>query len=245
MLKELEDYDWFPAQLRRWQMEYIGNVVTWFQLYKPLKPVLLHMISENKIDVLQDICSGSGIPAINMHDLLGGSFKTILSDKYPDRSFKVSGNVCYLEKKEDVLLLKPSPGICYTMYNGFHHFSSVDQINLVKKMVSYKNLFLFAEIVQPGFFTLIKVIFTTTLMQLFTAPFIKPFSMKRMFFTYILPVNLFTILIDGIISVLRSKSAGRYRELFTGLTTNDFEVTVDRFTNWKGSVIYIKGNSLK
>jgi hypothetical protein len=45
-------------------------------------------------------------------------------------------------------------------------------------------------------------------------PFIRPLSLRRIFFTYILPVNLITITYDGIISVLKSRTADQYRSLF-------------------------------
>jgi hypothetical protein len=57
MLKELEDYNWFPKILRRWQTEFIGSVAIWTNLYKPLVPVLNKMITDNSIINLQDICS--------------------------------------------------------------------------------------------------------------------------------------------------------------------------------------------
>ena len=70
MIKELEDYSWFPQTLRRWQMEFIGSIAVWTKLYQPLAPVLQQLIEENKIIALQDLCSGSGIPAVYIHNAL-------------------------------------------------------------------------------------------------------------------------------------------------------------------------------
>jgi hypothetical protein len=130
------------------------------------------------------------------------------------------------------------------MYNAFHHFEPVQQTVLVKKMVLNKNAFIFAEIMEPGILTVIKILFTTTILQIILAPFIKPFSWLRLFFTYIIPVNLFTVSYDGVISVLKSRSSVDYHHRLSGLSTAEFEVTVRRFPNWKGAVVCITGNPL-
>ena len=244
MIKELEDYSWFPPLLRRYQMDYIGSLVSWLRVYRPLMPVVAQMVNADHGVMIQDLCSGSGIPAIYIQQHIKHFPKTLLSDKYPDPAFTDAAELEYIKSPVDVLALIPQHGICYTMYNSIHHLSPGDQITLVKKMIASRNNFLFAEILEPGIFTMIKIILSATLLQLFTAPFIKPFSLKRLFFTYIIPFNLFTVLYDGIISVIKSGSVNRYRKLFERLSTNDFEVSVGRFNNWKGPVIYIKGNPL-
>jgi hypothetical protein len=53
---------------------------------------------------------------------------------------------------------------------------------------------------------LLKIIFTTTIGQIILTPFVKPFSWMRLVFTYIIPINLFTITWDGVVSVLKSES---------------------------------------
>ena len=245
MVKELEDQAWFPDVFRRYQVEYIGSIVTWFKFYSPLVADIQKLTDENKTIVIQDLCSGSGIPAIYMHRQLKGNYQTILSDKFPVSSFTNSNEISYLKEEVDVLLLEPQPSVCYTMYNGFHHFSNTEQQLLVKKMIAKKNPFFIAEILTPGFFTMMKIILTTTLIQLLTAPFVKPFSFTRLFFTYIIPVNLFTVLYDGIISVIRSKTAKQYADLLGSLSANEFKISIHQHSNWKGRVVCIKGMPVK
>ena len=170
-----------------------------------------------------------------------GIDKAILSDKYPDVSFVNSLQTEYLPGAADVLMLLPQPSTLYTMYNSFHHFSDNEQRSLVQKMVQPGSCFCFVEILEPGFFTLIRILFASTILQVFSAPFVKPFSLARLFFTYVIPVNLLTVLYDGIISVLKSKTAGQYRQLLTNISEGDYAITVNSYGSWKGRVIYIKG----
>jgi hypothetical protein len=57
----------------------------------------------------------------------------------------------------------------------------------------------------------------TTIGVLLFSPFIKPFSWQRLFFTYIIPINIITISFDGIISVLKSRSFNAYKKLYSGV----------------------------
>lgn len=244
MLKELEDHDWFPATLRRWQMDFIGNVAVWTQLYKPLVPVLDKLIADNTSTRLQDVCSGSGMPAIFIHNKLNNKIPMLLTDKYPV-SARSDSRVAYANDPVDINELQPSADTVYTMYNAFHHFSTGQQNELVEKFSRNKTPFLFAEVLEPGVFRIIKIFFTGTIGQLLAAPFVKPFSLARLFFTYIIPVNLFTVTYDGIISVIRSKTVDQYATQFATISTFSFKISVSRLNNWKGNVVYIKGELIK
>jgi hypothetical protein len=245
MIKELEDYNWFPKIFRRFQLEYIGSIILWSRFYQPLVPVIKLLMKENDIHTVQDLCSGSGMPAVFMQQQLNGDCKTVLSDKFPEQSFIDSAPIQYLKKETDVLSLLPERNTCYTMYNAFHHFTAAEKKQIVQQFQNADAPFVIAEILQPGLLTLIKIILTTTVLQLLTAPFVQPFSLLRLLFTYIIPVNLFTVTYDGIISVLKSKSEKQYQLFIKKMGNDSYTITVDRYSSWKGAVICIKGNPKK
>jgi hypothetical protein len=153
--------------------------------------------------------------------------------------------VTYLKQESDVMELLPEAGKCFTMYNAFHHFNQQQQQQIIQKLQTANAPFFFAEILEPDIFTLIKIIFTTTILQLFTAPFVHPFSLLRVLFTYIIPVNIFTVTYDGVVSVLKSKSVKQYQKLLQEVTNSSYELSVQRYSSWKGAVICIKGNPKK
>lgn len=241
MIKELEDYTWFPKVFRKWQLQFVGNVSIWTSLYKPLATVLQQMIDENKLNALQDVCSGSGIPAVYIHQQLSTKVPMLLTDKYPDSEFKNQPGIFYSVNAVDVMELQPVENTGYTMFNAFHHFSAVQQKALLQKMADNKTPVLIAEILEPGVLNVVKIIFTATIVQLLTAPFVQPFSWWRLLFTYILPVNLFTVAYDGVISVIRSKTVAQYKETLQSISTPSYIITVNTINNWKGNVVYIKG----
>lgn len=242
MIKELEDYTWFPPLLRRFQMDFIGFMVSRLRIYQPAVPLVKRFVENNNVAIIHDTCSGSGAPAVFMHRQINFSGKTVLTDKFPCQSFIAEQGIQYINNAVDVLDMPVQAGVCYTMYNALHHFTDEQKLQLVQQMQEGKALLLFAEILQPGIVTLIKIIFTTTILQWLVTPFIRPFSLLRMFFTNLLPVNLFTVTYDGVISVFKSSTAAQYRKLFASMQMPNYHISVSEIKNWKSNIVLIQGN---
>src|SRR5882762_3025476 len=158
MLKELEDYSWFPKSLRRWQLEFVGTVSVWTKLYQPLATILQQMIDDNKITALQDLCSGSGIPAVYIQRQLDTKIPMLLTDKYPEMNFENKPGIVYSLHPADVVAMQPVENVGYTMFNAFHHFSAAQQKVFVQKMAENNTPVLIAEILEPGVFNVLKII---------------------------------------------------------------------------------------
>ncbi len=211
-MKELEDYRWFPAVLRNFQTEFIGFVVTTFNVYgvfiQHLKTLSL---SERS---MTDLCSGSGEPAISIFRKSNCFSHLSLSDKYPNEMKLNVGDISYDRISRDVLEMEFKPGTYYTMFNAFHHFTDEEKLKIVQKIQTSGSAAFIVEILEPTVFCLLKIFFTTTIGTLLLTPFIQPFSLRRLFFTYIIPINLITISFDGIVSVLKSRSVKQYQNIF-------------------------------
>lgn len=201
-MKELEDYSWFPLILRKFQMDFIGYVVTKFHFYDVF---IQHVQKQNLGNpIMYDLCSGSGEPAMYIYSKSKCFNDVLLSDKFPS-----SDNIIFA----DVLDMNFQKGYCYTMFNAFHHFTDEEKIKMIQKIKDSGANAFFVEILEPNFLFFLKVTALTLIGNLFITPFIKPFSLTRILLTYIIPVNLITITYDGIISILKSKSVNQYKEL--------------------------------
>ncbi len=241
MLKELEDYNWFPNGLRKFQLEFIGSLVKWFNFYKPLVPLAKNLLVIAKANAVLDLCSGSGEPAIYLQNKLGNNFVTTLTDKFPQKKSSTS-SIIYLNESIDVLNIIPEKEKLYTMYNAFHHFDDEEQRRILQLFSTNQSSILIVEILTPSFFTFLNVVFSGTIGQLILTPFIRPFSFWRLFFTYVIPVNIFTVVYDGIISVLKSKTLKQYQTLANSITKSNYCIEVLCFNQWQGKLICIKTN---
>ncbi|HCS19284.1 MAG TPA: hypothetical protein DIW47_01770 [Bacteroidetes bacterium] len=214
-MKELEDHSWFPPFLRNFQTEFIGFVVARFHVYEGF---VQHLKTLNlPLQPMTDLCSGSGEPAISIFRKSGCFSQLFLSDKYPNALPFKDGNTVHTILQSDVLEMEFQSGTCYTMFNAFHHFTDEDKIKIVQKMQFSGSRAFLVEVLEPTPFCLLKVFVTGTLGSLLLTPLIFPFSLRRLFFTYVFPVNILTITFDGVVSVYKSRSVKHYQKLFTGL----------------------------
>jgi hypothetical protein len=228
-LKELEDHSWFPSILRNFQTEFIGFVVVHLNLYNSF---IQHLnMPRLPVQPATDLCSGSGEPAITIFRKTNCFSKLILCDKFPHAIQQDDSRIFYETKPVDVLQMEFTPGIYYTMFNAFHHFNDADKINCVQKIQRSGATAFFVEILEPRIICLLKVLFATTIGCLLLTPFIRPFSLRRLLFTYIIPVNILTITFDGIVSVLKSHTANYYKKLFAA---HEKQVEITRL---KGTLI--------
>lgn len=213
---ELEDRPWFPSMLRRFQMEHIGALASLAPVYGPFEAYLRRVQGRRLPQV--DLCSGSGLPAIRVFRRSGVFKRLTLTDRYPQWGRNAPEGVTYLPEAVDATAVEFRPETCYTMFNAFHHFSDAEQRRMVGQVHAAGAEAYFVEVLEPTALCLLKVIASSTVGVLLLAPFIRPFSLTRLLLTYVAPVNVLTITWDGVVSVLRSRTAGQYhRRSMVGL----------------------------
>jgi hypothetical protein len=222
-MKELEDLDRFPVLLRNYQTEFIGAVVVWLRVYAPLTRRLRQRLGAPVPMV--DLCSGSGEPAITIHRESCTFSSLTLTDKFPGRRPPPDAPWSYVQESVDALDLEPERGTCYTMFNAFHHFRDQEKLRIIHRLRDRGSEACFVELLEPTVLCALKVILMGTMGTLLFTPFVRPFSLGRLFFTYIVPVNVITITFDGVVSVLRARSAKQFRAL---LSDEDGAVQVTR-----------------
>ncbi len=211
---ELEDLPWFPRLLREYQGQYIGWLAVRSGVYEPL---LAHWDKRSAFGhVRVDLCSGSGEPALSLHRSVGSLEQLTLTDRFPARGTTTPINIRYATDALDARSLRPVPGVIYTMFNAFHHFTREEQAKLVRRIKAAGAEGWFVEVLEPTLVCALKVLAATTIGVVLFMPFVRPFRWGRLFFTYLLPLNVFTITWDGLISVLRSRRARTYRRRFAG-----------------------------
>jgi hypothetical protein len=235
-LKELEDYPWFPSSLRKMQLEYVGWVSVQLKLYRPLLKEIIKFPSNQWID----LASGSGWPAFYLQKNTSHLIHYTLSDLYPD---SVSNEVKKQLKVEcdslNIINFQPQTGKQYSLFNAFHHFSSAQQKQLIKKMKEARANCIIAEVLEPSLLSFIQVTLAAWIVQPLAAWAIRPFSVLRMITTYLIPVQLLTVAWDGWLSVFKSKTAKQYKELVCEFADHQYSIEVKRIQQLQGNLIVI------
>lgn len=210
---ELEDYNWFPRFFRNFQTDYIGFVVKTFRVYSPFMKYLNALQLPPKH--LTDLCSGSGEPAMHIFKKTNCFTTLQLTDKFPNVLNRDEANITYIQQSVDVISMEFEKNTYYTMFNAFHHFSDENKLKILKNASDAGAKIFIVEILEPTVWCFFKVLVATTLGTLLLTPFVYPFSIKRLFFTYIIPISIITITYDGLVSVLKSRSQQQYKNLLT------------------------------
>jgi hypothetical protein len=232
-LPELEDYPWFPKKLRSMQMDYIGWLVKVFKLYQPLVPKI-NILSSNQ-NVWVDLCSGSGMPVESIKNKIQGIQQIVLTDLYPDSQNK-SDDFTWIDRSINATAPFDQVGF-RTMFNAFHHFTNADKVKVLKNHAPHG--ILIAEILEPNLFNAIKILFTTTIGQFLLRPFVKPFSIAGIIFTYLIPINLITVSWDGLASVLKSSTEKELKTLALEAFPTGYTIETGKVGRFGMQVVYL------
>ena len=235
-LKELEDYPWFPSNLRKMQLEYVGWISVQLKLYRPLLKEIIKFHSNQWID----LASGSGWPAFYLQKNASHQIHYTLSDLYPDSvSNEVKKQIEVEREPLNLIDFQPETRKQYSLFNAYHHFSSAQQKQLIKKMKEANASCIIAEVLEPSLLYFIQVTLAAFMVQPLTAWAIRPFSILRMITTYLIPIQLVTVAWDGWLSVFKSKTAKHYKELVCEFSDHQYSIEVKRIQQLQGNLIVI------
>jgi hypothetical protein len=82
----------------------------------------------------------------------------------------------------------------------------------------------------------------STLSVLLTTPFIRPFKIGRIIFTYLIPIVPLFVLWYGIVSSLRTYSVKEMKELFRNLNgTETYNWEINKVKSGPSVILYLVG----
>lgn len=211
-LPELEDETWFPAFLRDYGTDYLQFLVNQTGFYKDLVPTVQRGLAKAKQKVVVDIAAGGGGGWKKLGPKLKEAepgVKVILTDYFPNiNAFKELQNKdpeLYSYRTDSINALdvpKDLQGF-RTQFLSFHHFRPEQATKILQNAVDCQTPIMIVEATERNVGNVIKMV-STLLISPFLMPFITPFKLGRLFFTYIIPILPFFIAWDGIASVFRS-----------------------------------------
>jgi hypothetical protein len=131
-----------------------------------------------------------------------------------------------------------------TMFNAFHHFEYASQQLILEKIIHQNRPFLIVEITRPKLVNFLMVTIAGTIGQLLLAPFVSPFSWQRILFTYLIPVNLFTVTWDGWMSVLHAIPSRRFKALVAQYQNNRLKIEFEEAGPWWRKLAILSGQAI-
>lgn len=226
---EFEDLHWFPKNLRNYATDFLQFGANTFDMYRPVIPILKKGIEHAGNNTIVDIGSGGGGGLIKIAGHLkkeNPSLKIILSDFYPnieafERTRATSPETFdFISEPVDAMAVPSSLKGLRTQFLSLHHFKPEQAKAILQNAIDNKQPIAIFEGQQRDVKSLIAMLLSP-LNVLLTTPFIRPFKMDRILFTYLIPILPVFILWDGVISVLRTYTVKELNTMISQLNGHD------------------------
>lgn len=233
-LFEFTDLSWYPRLFRRMQTDYLQFVSSLGAGHKNLIPLFARAMQHAGTSNIVDLCSGGAGPWVHLQeqlDQVGLPVRVLLTDKYPhpEAVQKLTGpprqRIEYYPEPVDALNVPPELKGMRTLFEGFHHFRPAQARLILQNAAESKAAIgIFEASLMPPFGLILFLLapLTTLLSYFFLTPFIKPRTLSRFLWTYLIPIVPLATCWDGIISFLRGYSPTALKELTDSLEPNDF-----------------------
>jgi hypothetical protein len=225
-LGEIHEQPWCPAAVRDGATDCLNIIARWSRQFEHIVPKLQDAIQVMHAERIIDLCSGSGGPWLRLYSRLrqpsGEPIEIWLTDLYPNvpamrAAAQVSqGQIHFVATSVDVTKLHGELEGFRTLFTAFHHFPPVVARAILQDAVDRGQGIAIFEQTRRSPLALLVMLFLP-LISLLVVPFIRPFRLSRLFWTYLLPVIPLVLCIDGMISCLRTYSEAEMAALIAGL----------------------------
>jgi hypothetical protein len=248
-LFEFEDQQWFPSFLRDYGTDFLQFLATKTAMYKPIIPIVEKGLDLSRTNQIIDLCSGGGGGLLWLNKELKKHvphLQITLTDLYPNLSaFEYSSNkadnIVYLKEPVDARNVPDNLNGLRTLFLSLHHFKTNDAKKILQNAVDTHSAIAVFEAQERTFLSLLAM-FLSPISVLLTTPFIKPFKISRLIFTYLLPIVPLFVWWDGIISSLRTYSVTEMNELVQNLDkTEKYDWEINRIKSGPGTILYLLG----
>jgi len=249
-LFEILDQPWCPKVVRDGATDFLEHITSFADIYAPVRPLLLGAIWRSGSRNVVDLCSGGGgpwlSPAWSAARTNGESPLTVwLTDKFPSAALgprlnKSDNSLRAVSEPVDATAV-PSPLHGFrTIFASFHHFSDDAAVRLLQDAVSKGEGIASAEVTSRTLKSLAIVVLVPFACLLMT-PFMRPFILSRLLFTYLIPLIPFTLLWDGVVSCARTRTPAELKELTLGLSQFSWTSGYAQSSRFRLPVVYLVG----
>jgi len=252
-LFEWEDQPWFPHLWRNYLTDILQHT---FTKLAPRMPIVTEQIGKlldrAGTDRIVDLCSGSTGPLLRFRQTLekerGRPVYLLLTDRFPNVSAFASaraasdGRVDFRADSIDATSVPDELEGARTMFLAFHHFRPEAARRILENAAEKRQAIGVFDVTERS----VKALLATPLfpvVALVVTPFVRPFRLERLFWTYVLPVVPLGVFWDGLVSCLRTYTVAELEEMTGSIGAKDYawEIGRARVTGTLAQVTYLVG----
>jgi hypothetical protein len=251
-LFEIHDLGWFPMVWRDLLTDFLSFHAIVFKPYAGVAPLLAEALSEAGTAHIVDLCSGAGSPIVSLVPAIRRlgvpDLSVTLTDKYPNlEAFRrtcveAEGSIDCVESAVDANDVPPGLGGFRTLFTSFHHFCPKQAWAVLEDADNHAAGIGVFEYTERNWLIWSLPVLLIPLFVWACTPFIRPFSWRRLLWTYLLPVVPIVAMWDGLVSNLRTYSVAELRELVEQIGGRRFRWRIGRVRSIGASrVTYLIG----
>ncbi len=209
-LFEIEDLACCPTWLRDFVTEILSFFHAKLRHYDSILPLLQKLIEHSSSRTVLDLCSGASGPLPYLQHRLaaiGTPVQVILTDKFPyqasSNSRQAATSICFHPQPVDATSVPVELHGIRTLFTSFHHFRPEECRKILSDAANKNEAIGIFEVTERSCLGALQVMGLVALAVLMM-PLIRPFSLRRLFWTYCIPLIPAVLLWDGLVSCLRT-----------------------------------------
>jgi len=219
------------------------------KMFKPVIPLIEKGIKNSGTNQIIDLGSGGGGGLLWIASELqktNPKLKILMTDLYPnipafEYTKKQGHNFEYLRDPVDARNVPGDLVGLRTQFLSLHHFKPEDVKRILQNAIDSKSNIAIFEGQERSVASIIAMLFSPITVLLMT-PFIRPFKIGRIIFTYLIPLVPLFVLWDGIVSSMRTYSVSEMELLIKELNNkDDFNWEVGKIKSGPGINLYLLG----
>lgn len=194
-------------------LDFLRFMISKLGAYEAALPLLQELLERTQQQHITDLCSGAGggiaVVQRELSQCMGTTVRITLSDLYPNlaayRYLQQSsgGALSYIPEPVDATAVPAHVTGVRTIFSSFHHFPPAVARAILQHAAESRAAIGVFEGASKSWLELLLLWAVFPVLILLVTPFIRPFRLSRLFFTYIIPLIPLGIIWDGTVSLLR------------------------------------------
>ncbi len=226
-LLEIHEQSWCPPFIRDGATDYLRFITTVSRQYSCVIPKLQKALLASQSERIVDLCSGGGGPwpklQRDLQAALPRPMPVLLTDLHPNKAAArlptwAEPDVEFAPVPVDATQIPPGLSGFRTLFTAFHHFPPGDARRILQDAVSQgQGIGVFEQTARTPLALLMMLVLPW--LAVLAAPFVRPFRLERLFWTWVIPVAPFVLMFDGLVSCLRTYSLAELEQLTAEVQT--------------------------